>query len=194
MIGNKQILMRSLVQYIYSGGNCEDEESEFQPPTGGCYIRCDAGEGGSGTVVITGTYGGEDVIETMEVFDSEGISIGTQRFNTISSIDVTLDDGTDSIIIYPSDEMGDIINFSTYIQSYIRCGWEYTSSTANNRVVVNVGGEKVEAEIKMIYNKNYSVRRDDLLYIDGSWFKVEITQKASKVTRIAYLTNTGEVT
>ncbi len=192
MIGNKQILVRSLVQYYYSGGDCDGEEPAFQPPTGGRYVRCDSGEGGSGTVVIVGTYGGEDVTETITSFDSEGVAFGTQPYDTISSISVALI-GATSITIYPADDVGNNINYNTYTESYIRCNWEYTSSTANNRVAFNVGGEKLEAEIKIQYNINYDVRMNDLLYIDSRWFKVGMTQKASKVTRIAYLTNTGEV-
>jgi hypothetical protein len=193
MIGHNQILMRSLVQYFYSGGDCEDEEPLFQPPTGGCYLRLDAGSGGSGTIVITGTYAGEDIEETITSFNSEGIAISDNRFSTISAIDVTLEDSS-SITIYPASEIGDIINYSTYTSSYIRCNWNYTSSTANNKVEIDVGGAMVKAEIKIEYNKNYDIKRDDLLYIDGSWRKVGVIQTASRSQNIAYLTNTGEVT
>ena len=193
MIGNKQILMRSLVQYFYSGGDCDGEEPEFQPRSVGDYILCDAGEGGDGTVIIAGTAGGESVEETISSFDSEGKAISSYRFTAIASIDVALIGATE-IKLYPATETGDIINYSTYSESYIRCNWEYTASTANNRVVVNVGGEQVEAEMKIRYNMNYNIRRNDLLYIDGKWFKVATIQSASRSSKIAYLTNTGEVT
>jgi len=118
MIGNKQIPIRSLTSYFYSGGDCTDEDAEFQPPAGGCYIRCDAGAGGDGSVTIEGTYGGEDVDETLTSFDSEGVTIGTQRFDTITAISVTLAEGTDSVTVYPASETGDIINYTTYSESY----------------------------------------------------------------------------
>jgi hypothetical protein len=48
MIGNKQILIRHLVSYFYSGGDCADEDTEFQPQPGGCWVRCEAGGGEDG--------------------------------------------------------------------------------------------------------------------------------------------------
>lgn len=193
MIGNKQILCRSLVSYFYSGGDCTDEEPEFQPPTGGCWIRCKVEAGGDGSVTIEGTYGGEEVDETLESFDSEGVAIGTQRFDTITAISATLEEETDSVTIYPASETGDIINQTTYSESYIRCNWKYTSSTSANKVVINVGGKQVEAEIEIRYNKNQNINLDDLLYIDGSWFKVDLIQEASRATKLAYLSNTGAI-
>lgn len=191
MIGNKQILIRSLTSYFYSGGDCTDEDAEFQPPTGGCYIRCDVGAGGDGSVTIEGTYGGEEVDETLTSFDSEGVAIGTQRFDTITAISATLEEGTDSVVIYPASETGDVINYTTYSQSYIRCNWKYTSSTSANKIVVNVGGAQVECEIEMLYNKSFNIKRDDVLYIDGRWHKVGLIQEFSRATKKAYLT--GEV-
>lgn len=193
MIGNKQILTRSLISYFYSGGDCTDEEPEFQPPTGGCYIRCDVGSGGDGSVTIEGTYGGEEVDETISSFDSEGVAIGTQRFDTITAISATLEEGTDSVTIYPASEAGDIINQTTYSESYIRCNWKYTSSTSANKVVVNVGGKQIEAEIEIRYNKNQNINLEDLLYIDGSWFKVDQIHQESRATKLAYLSNTGAI-
>lgn len=195
MIGNKQILIRSLVSYFYSGGDCTDEKPEFQPPTGGCYIRCDAGSGGDGSVTIEGTYGGEDVDvdETLTSFDSEGVAIGTQRFDTITAISVTLEEGTDSVTVYPASETGDIINYTTYSESYVRINWKYTTSTSANKVVVNVGGKKIEAEIEIRYNKNQNINLEDLLYIDGSWFKVDQIHQESRSTKLAYLSNTGAI-
>ncbi|MCK9520861.1 MAG: hypothetical protein WC329_08445 [Candidatus Omnitrophota bacterium] len=193
MIGNKQILIRSLTSYFYSGGDCSDEEAEFQPPTGGCYIRCEVEAGGDGSVTIEGTYGGEDVDETLTSFDSEGAAIGTQRFDTITAISVTLEEGTDSVTVYPASETGDIINYTTYSESYVRINWKYTSSTSANKVMMNVGGKQIEAEIEIRYNKNQNINLDDLLYIDGSWFKVDLIQEASRATKLAYLSNTGAV-
>ena len=136
MIGNKQILCRSLVSYFYSGGDCSDEEPEFQPQTGGCWARCQVEAGGDGSVTVEGTYGGEDVAETLTSFDSEGVAIGTQRFDTITAISVTLDEETDSVTIFPASESGDIINQTTYSESYIRCNWKYTSSTSANKIAI----------------------------------------------------------
>ena len=191
MIGNKQILARHLVSYFYSGGDCSDEEAEFQPPTGGCYIRCEVEAGGDGSVTIEGTYGGEDVDETLTTFDSAGVAIGTQRFDTITTISATLAEGTDSVTVYPANETGDIIDYSAYTTSYIRCNWKYSSSTANNKVVINVGGAQVECEIEMLYNKSFNIKRDDILYIDGRWYRVGLIQEFSRATKKAYLT--GEV-
>lgn len=193
MIGKNQILMRSLISYFYSGGDCEDETPLFQPPTGGCYLRLDAGSGGSGTIVISGTYSGVDVEETITSFDSDGIATSEHRFNTINSIDVTLSDSS-SISIYPASETGDNINYSSYTSSYIRGDWSYSSNKASNKLVINVGGEKVESEIEVLFNKNYTVVRDNLMAIDGFWHKVELVNNFSRSTKIAYLTNTGDVT
>lgn len=192
MIGTKQILIRSLVSYFYQGGDCESEEAEFQPPGGGCWVLCDAGEGGSGTVIIAGTAGGESVEETISSFDSEGKVVSSYRFTAVSSIDVTLI-GSTEITLYPASETGDIINYTTYSESYIRCNWKYTSSTSANKVVMNVGGKQIEAEIEIRYNKNQNINLDDLLYIDGSWFKVDLIQEASRATKLAYLSNTGAI-
>ena len=193
MIGNKRIRIRSLTSYFYSSGDCTDEEPEFQPPAGGCYIRCDAGCGGDGSVVIEGTYGGGEVAETLSSFDSDGVAIGTQRFDTIAAISVTLAEGTDSVTVYPASETGDIINYTTYSESYIRCNWKYTASTSANKVVMNVGGKQIEAEIEIRYNKNQNINLDDLLYIDGSWFKVDQIHSESRATKLAYLSNTGAI-
>jgi len=191
MIGNKQILARRLVSYFYSGGDCADEEAEFQPQNGGCWVRCEVEAGGDGSVTVEGTREGEDVDETLTSFDSEGVAIGTQRFDTITAISVTLAEGTDSVTVYPASETGDIINCTTYSQSYIRCNWKYSSSTANNKVVINVGGAQVECEIEMLYNKSFNIKRDDILYIDGRWYRVGLIQELSRATKKAYLT--GEV-
>lgn len=193
MIGNKQILIQSLTSYFYSGGDCTDEEAEFQPPTGGCYIRCDAGSGGDGSVTVEGTREGEDVDETLTSFDSEGVAIGTQRFDTLTAISATLAEGTDSVTVYPASETGDIINYTTYSESYVRINWKYTTSTSANKVVVNVGGKKIEAEIEIRYNKNQNINLEDLLYIDGSWFKVDQIHQESRATKLAYLSNTGAI-
>jgi hypothetical protein len=193
MIGNKQILTRSLTSYFYSGGDCSDEDPEFQPPTGGCWIRCQVAAGGDGSVTVEGTRLGEDVDETLTSFDSEGVAIGTQRFDAITAISVTLAEGTDSVTIYPASETGDIINQTTYSESYIRCNWKYTASTSANKVVVNVGGKKIEAEIEIRYNKNQNINLEDLLYIDGSWFKVDQIHQESRSTKLAYLSNTGAI-
>lgn len=193
MIGNKQILCRSLVSYFYSGGDCEDEEPGFQPPTGGCYIRCDVGSGGDGSVLIEGTYGGEEVAETLTSFDSDGVAIGTQRFDTITAISVTLEEGTDSVTVYPASETGDIIDYTTYSESYIRCNWKYTASTSANKVVMNVGGKQIEAEIEIRYNNSQNINLDDLLHIDGSWFRVDQIHSESRATKLAYLSNTGAI-
>ena len=192
MIGNKQILMRSLVSYFYQGGDCEAEDAEFQPMTGGCWVLCDAGEGGSGTVIIAGTSGGESVEETISSFDPEGKAVSSYRFTAISSIDVTLI-GSIEITLYPASETGDIIDYTTYSESYIRCNWKYTSSTSANKVVVNVGGKKIEAEIEIRYNNSQNINLDDLLYIDGSWFKVDQIHQESRATKLAYLSNTGAI-
>jgi hypothetical protein len=193
MIGNKQILCRSLVSYFYSGGDCEDEEPEFQPQPGGCWIRCQVAAGGDGSVTVEGTRSGEDVDETLESFDSEGVAIGTQRFDTITAISATLEEGTDTVTIYPASETGDIINYTTYSESYIRCNWKYTASTAANKVVVNVGGKQIEAEIEVRYNKNQNINLEDLLYIDGSWFRVDQIHQESRAAKLAYLSNTGAI-
>lgn len=192
MIGKTQIYKRSMVPYFYIGGDGDGQLPGFQPPTGGCFLRLDAGEGGFGSVTITGTYGGEDVEETVTSFDSDGIAISTERFATITSFDVTLVDST-SITIYPADEMGNTINYNTYSTSYVRGDWSYSSSTTNNKLTFNIGGEQVESEIEFLYNTNYNLNRDDLLGIDGYWYKVELTQKISRSTRKAYLTNTHEI-
>jgi len=193
MIGNKQILIRSLTSYFYSGGDCTDEEPEFQPQTDGCWVMCKVDAGGDGSVTVEGSRSGEDVDETLTSFDSEGVAIGTQRFDTITAISVTLVEGTDSVTVYPASETGDIINCTTYSQSYIRCNWKYSSSTANNKVVINVGGKQIEAEIEIRYNNNQNINLEDLLYIDGSWFKVDQIHQESRATKLAYLSNTGAI-
>jgi hypothetical protein len=192
MIGTKQVLIRSLVSYFYRGGDCESGEAEFQPRSAGDWVLCDAGEGGSGTIVIAGTAGGESVEDTISDFDSEGKAVSSYRFTAISSIDVALI-GSTEITLYPASETGDIIDYTTYSESYVRINWKYTSSTSANKVVVNVGGKQIEAEIEVRYNKNQNINLDDLLYIDGSWFRVDQIHQESRATKLAYLSNTGSI-
>jgi hypothetical protein len=59
--------------------------------------------------------------------------------------------------------------------------------------VVNVGGKKIEAEIEIRYNNSQNINLDDLLYIDGSWFKVDQIHSESRATKLAYLSNTGAI-
>jgi len=193
MMGTNQVLMRSLISYFLSAGDGDSQSPEFQPPTGGCYLRLDTGSGGSGTVVVTGEYDGSDVEETITTFDSEGVAFSAERFDVISTFDITLSDAT-TVTIYPANDAGDIINYSTYTSSYVRGNWKYSSKTAGNKLTVNIGGEKIESEVEFRFNNNFTLRRDDLLAIDGFWYKVELVQRASRATQIAYLSNTGDNT
>jgi len=170
MFGSDLLIFQRPDTYLYSGGS-GSKTLTVSLPTGGCYLRCEASNGG-GTVKVIGISNGVTSTETISSFDASFVGVGTKKWTSITSLTIT---GFTSITIFPATSSGSKIVLSSTSNVNVR-GTLYSDA----RTTGNVGdftkdvGEFILRSKSFHYNPRlYTLKLKDKIVLEDDTFEVK---------------------